>query len=91
MLDHDFESYYALLLLLLGTLSTNVDATSLPQSPLDTEDSPSSPPLKQSSDDDVLHSPKLLESREPQQSEENASSPSPYDKPGECCPTTTPP
>lgn len=61
----------------LGTLPSNVDSTSLPHTPLHSEGSPPPIPPQQFSDDDSLHSPKLPESSEPQQSAMDAPPPRP--------------
>ena len=61
-----------------GTPSINVDTTSLPHSPLDSEGSPPPPiPPQQFPADDILLSPKLFESSEPHQSERDAPLPRP--------------
>ena len=61
-----------------GTLSASLDMTPLPQSPVDTEDSPPPPlPPKQFSAADTLQSPKLPEGKEPHQSEIDAPYPPP--------------
>ena len=57
-----------------GTPSINVDTTSLPHSLLDI---PPPIPPQQFSADDILLSPKLLESGEPQQSERDVPPPRP--------------
>ena len=71
--------FYAFAVIIpLGTLPTNVDSTSLPHSPLDPEGSPPpAVPPQNFSADDTLHSPKLPESSEPQQSERDATPPRP--------------
>ena len=59
-----------------GTPSINVDMTSLPHSPFESEGSPPPPiPPQQFSVDYTLHSLKLLESGEPQQNERDAPPP----------------
>ena len=60
-----------------GTPSISVDTTSLPNSPLESEGSPPPIPTQEFSADDILLSPKLLESSEPQQSERDAPPPHP--------------
>ena len=60
-----------------GTPSINVDMTPLPHSPLESEDTPPPIPPQQFSADDILLSPKLLETSEPQQSERDAPPPRP--------------
>ena len=60
----------------LGTPSINVDTTSLPHSPFESEGSPPPPiPPQQFSVNYTLHSLKLLESGEPQRSERDAPPP----------------
>ena len=60
-----------------GTPFISVDTTSLPNSPLESEDIPPPIPPQQFSADDTLLSPKLLESSEPQQSERDVPPPRP--------------
>lgn len=55
----------------LGSLPTNVDKTSYPQSPLDTEDFPPPIPPQKFSDEDILLLPKLPESMELRQDGRN--------------------
>ena len=73
------ECVHSSLLLSLdpGTPSINVDTPALPNSPLESEDIPPPIPIQQFSADDILLSPKLLESSEPQQSERDALPPRP--------------
>ena len=60
------------------TVSSNVDTTSLPHTPLDTEDSPPPAiPPQHFSADDILQLPKVPGSSEPQQSERDVAPPRP--------------
>ena len=60
-----------------GTPSISVDRTPLPHSPIEYENIPPPIPPQQFSADDIMLSPKLLESSEPQQSERDAPPPRP--------------